>query len=142
MHVAFHENQSGAENLDQEFPDRQGFLEIIRVVGEYGFQGLGRGGDEAALVEEAAEADEAVVGNVLYPIKHFLAGRFGELRCAVTVEEVVALCRVLVGVWGKGREAHSGPRNVSERAEEEGPDEDSVEECEDEVVDEESDYGS
>jgi hypothetical protein len=54
------------------------------------------------LVEEAAEADEAVVGNVLYPIKHFLAGRFGELRCAVTVEEVVALCRVLVGVWGKG----------------------------------------
>lgn len=78
------------------------------------------------LVEEAAEADEAVVGNVLYPIKHFLAGRFGELRCAVTVEEVVA----------------SGSRNVSERAEEEGPDEDSVEECEDEVVDEESDYGS
>lgn len=102
MHVAFHENQSGAENLDQKFPDRQGFLEIIGVIGEYGFQGLGRGRDEAVLVEEAAEADEAVVGNVLYPIKHFLAGRFGELRCAVTVEEVVALCRVLVGVWGKG----------------------------------------
>jgi hypothetical protein len=31
---------------------------------------------------------------------------------------------------------------MSERAEEEGPDEDSVEECKDEIVDEESDYGS
>lgn len=102
MHIAFHQNQSSAQDLDEELPDCGRLLEIVGVIGEHGFQGFGRSRDETVFVEESSKAEEAVIRNILDPVEHFLARWLGELRCAIAVENIVALYGFRTSFAGSG----------------------------------------
>jgi hypothetical protein len=60
------------------------------------------------------------------------------LCCAIAVDEVVALGKVSVSCVLGGNRTYCRSRDVAQGVEEEGPDENQVEECETEIVDEES----
>ena len=105
MHIALHQNQSSAQDLDEELPDRGRLLEIVGVIGEHGFQGFGRSGNETVFVEESSEAEEAVIRNILDPVQHFLARWLGKLRCTIAVENIVALYGFSTGFGGPGMES-------------------------------------
>merc|ERR1711959_14773 len=116
INIASKDGAQGADNVLL-------LLVVVGIVGHYGLECGVRSGHDAIMAETVAEADEAVVWNLLHPSSELVAGRFA----AACIESMA-----------EDETSSLGPRDMTKRRDKVGPDQNAVQEKEYDIGNEEA----